>query len=324
MKGIRFIAGLTCMMVVAGSALAQAFPNKPLKVIIGYAAGGPTDLVARLVTQDMAARLGTTVVADNRPGASGVIALDALMASPPDGTTLQPLATPTVVSSILGGKAVDPATAFAPVGFIWDSAIQIEINPDAPMMSEVRSLRDLINVAKANPGKVYFTSAGTGSTGHLFGVRLGLESGVQWTHVGYKGLAPASVDMMAGRVHMVVGTVTNNEQMIKEGKIRVLAVSGPERDPRYPNAPSIVEAGFGDIAVTTWAGLITTAGAPKEIIDRLAQELRTTMQKPDLQAKIAGMAGLPRIGTTQEFATRVSKDYRDFARVIKEANIKVE
>jgi len=324
MKAIRFIAGLSCMTFVTCTALAQAFPSKPLRVLIGYAAGGPSDLVTRMVVQDMSARLGQQIVAENRTGASGMIALDALLASPADGYSIYQLATPTVVASVLAGRAVDPVASFAPLGFFYDSSIQIEINPEAPLMSNVRTVKDLIDVAKANPGKVNFTSAGAGSTGHLFGVRLGMAGGVQWTHVGYKGLAPAALDVMAGRVHMVVGTVGNDEQLIREGKIRMLAVTGPVRDPRYPTVPSMVEAGYGDLAVTTWAGLIVRAGTPSEATDRLAAELRTTMLKTDIQARVATMTGIPRMATPQEFGTRIANDYQNFARIIKEGNIKVD
>ena len=324
MKGIRFIACVASMVLFGSAAMAQGFPNKPIRVLIGYAPGGPTDLVTRLVVQDMATRMGQSVVAENRPGASGMIAIDALLASPADGYTIEVLATPTVVASILGGKAVDPAASFSYLGFLWDAGIPIQINPDAPYMANVRTMKDLVAAAKANPGKINYSSAGAGSTGHLFGARLAVETGIDWTHVGYKGMGPAGLDMMAGRLQMLVGRVGNDEQLIKDGKLRVLASTGPDRFPAFPDAPSMAEAGFADLAVTSWAGLVAPAATPKDILDRLSAELRTSLQKSDIAAKMTSTASPPKITSAQDFAGRVTRDYRDFARVIKAANIKVE
>ena len=324
MKSIRFMTCVAASLLFGGAAMAQGFPNKPIRVLIGYAPGGPTDLVTRIVVQDMAARMGQSAVAENRPGASGMIAIDALLASPADGYTIEVLATPTVVASILANKAVDPTASFSYLGFIWDAGIPIQINPEAPYMANVRTLRDLVAAAKANPGTINYSSAGAGSTGHLFGARFAVETGIDWTHVGYKGMGPAGLDMMAGRLQMLVGRVGNDEQLIKDGKLRVLASTGPDRVPAFPDAPSMIEAGFGDLTVTSWAGLIAPVGTPKEAVDRMAAELRTTLQKADIAAKMAATASPPKIAPVQDFSNRVTRDYRDFARVIKAANIKVE
>ena len=324
MKSIRFMTCVAASLLFGGAAMAQGFPNKPIRVLIGYAPGGPTDLVTRIVVQDMAARMGQSAVAENRPGASGMIAIDALLASPADGYTIEVLATPTVVASILANKAVDPTASFSYLGFIWDAGIPIQINPEAPYMAHVRTLRDLVAAAKANPGKINYSSAGAGSTGHLFGARFAVETGIDWTHVGYKGMGPAGLDMMAGRLQMLVGRVGNDDQLIKDGKLRVLASTGPDRFPAFPDAPSMIEAGFGDLAVTSWAGLIAPVGTPKEAVDRMAAELRITLQKADIAAKMAATASPPKIAPVQDFSNRVTRDYRDFARVIKAANIKVE
>ena len=324
MKSIRFMTCVAASLLFGGAAMAQGFPNKPIRVLIGYAPGGPTDLVTRIVVQDMAARMGQSAVAENRPGASGMIAIDALLASPADGYTIEVLATPTVVASILANKAVDPTASFSYLGFIWDAGIPIQINPEAPYMANVRTLRDLVAAAKANPGKINYSSAGAGSTGHLFGARFAVETGIDWTHVGYKGMGPAGLDMMAGRLQMLVGRVGNDDQLIKDGKLRVLASTGPDRFPAFPDAPSMIEAGFGDLTVTSWAGLIAPVGTPKEAVDRMAAELRTTLQKADIAAKMAATASPPKIAPVQDFSNRVTRDYRDFARVIKAANIKVE
>lgn len=304
---------------------AQAWPSKPIRIIVGFAAGGTADLIARAVGNDMATRLGQPLVVENKPGASGLIALDLLRESPADGYTLEQFVTPTIVASILANKAVpNPATAFTPIGFLYEGGIGVSLNPAAPLMANVYTLKDLIAVAKANPGKVFYSSAGTGSTGHLIGAMLAAATGVEWTHVGHKGVAPATVDLMAGRIAFAMLSVPNDKQLVKEGKLRLPFVTSAEREAKNPDVPSMVEAGFPELVTTTWAGIIAPAGLPKPIADRLTAELKTTVSKPEIRAAIVQTAPEARASTAEEFQRRYVKDYEVFARVIKVANIKVE
>jgi tripartite-type tricarboxylate transporter receptor subunit TctC len=315
---------LLSLMTAAGNALGQAFPSKPIRVIVGFAAGGPVDVAMRAVGNDMATRLGQPLVLDNKPGATGMIAFDMLRESPPDGYTVSPFATVTIVASILAGKAVpNPATAFTSLGYIYEAGIPFTLNPAAPHLANVRTLKDLVAAARANPGKVFFSSAGAGSSGHLVGSLLAHSNGVEFIHVGHKGIAPATIDLMAGRIGFIMASVVGDQQMVQEGKLRVLATTAANRSAKYPDVPSMVEAGFPELVTTTWGGLIAPAGTPKAIADRLSMELKTSMDKQDVRRVVNTMSEA-RNGTADEFQQRYVKDYEIFARVIKAANIKVE
>jgi tripartite-type tricarboxylate transporter receptor subunit TctC len=315
---------LLSLLTATGNALGQAFPSKPIRVIVGFAAGGPVDVAMRAVGGDMSTRLGQPLVLDNKPGATGMIAFDMLRESPPDGYTVSPFATVTIVASILAGKAVpNPATAFTSLGYIYEAGIPFTLNPAAPHLANVRTLKDLVATARANPGKVFFSSAGAGSSGHLVGSLLAHSNGVEFIHVGHKGIAPATIDLMAGRIGFIMASVVGDQQMVQEGKLRVLATTAANRSAKYPDVPSMVEAGFPELVTTTWGGLIAPAGTPKAIADRLSMELKTSMDKQDVRRVVLTMSE-PRSSTAEEFQQRYVKDYETFARVIKAANIKVE
>ncbi len=315
---------LLSLMTAAGNALGQTFPSKPIRAIVGYAAGGPVDVAMRAVGNDMSTRLGQPIVLDNKPGATGMIAFDMLRESPPDGYTVSPFATVTIVASILAGKAVpNPATAFTSLGYIYEAGIPFTLNPAAPHLANVRTLKDLVATARANPGKVFFSSAGAGSSGHLVGSLLAHSNGVEFIHVGHKGIAPATIDLMAGRIGFIMASVVGDQQMVQEGKLRVLATTAANRSAKYPDVPSMVEAGFPELVTTTWGGLIAPAGTPKAIADRLSMELKTSMDKQDVRRVVLTMSE-PRSSTAEEFQQRYVKDYDTFAKVIKTANIKVE
>jgi len=308
-----------------GSAFAQqasSYPSKPIRLMVGFPPGGPTDLICRVVAEDMAPRLGQPIVVDNRPGASGMLAHDALKSSPPDGHTLLVMAMPTMIATLIAGKAFNPKD-YTPLGFMWDSSFVILANPHSPYLSEVRTLKDLVAAVKANPGKINYSSTGHGSTGHMLGVQLGLINRMDWTHVGYKGVGPASLDLLAGRIGVLFSGLPNDNQLLQEGKVRAIGVSGPYRSPAYPDAPSMAESGFPEIAVTTWGGLVGPAGMPKSIADRLSAELKITMDKPEILAKVIS-TGAPRSGSARELTARMAKDYDYFSRAIKEGNIKAE
>ncbi len=327
MNRFKTFAGMllsASLFMTTGSAWSQAYPSKPIRAIVGYAAGGPVDVAMRAVGNDMSTRLGQPIVLDNKPGATGMIAFDMLRESPPDGYTVSPFATVTIVASILAGKAVpNPASAFVPLGYIYEAGIAFSANPASPHMANVHTLKDLVAAARANPGKIFFSSAGAGSSGHLVGSLLAYNNGVELIHVGHKGIAPATVDLMAGRIAFIMGSVVGDQQMVQEGKLRILATTAAARTDKYPNAPTMIESGFPDLVTTTWGGLIAPAGTPKAIADRLSAELKIAMEKQDVRRVVLTMSE-PRSSTAEEFQQRYLKDYDSFAKVIKAANIKVE
>ncbi|HXC39184.1 MAG TPA: tripartite tricarboxylate transporter substrate binding protein [Burkholderiales bacterium] len=325
MKRIAAVAlSLALSALAPAAAFAQAWPAKPIRAIVGFPSGGSADTAVRAAVNDMSTRLGQSMVVDSRPGATGMIALDAVKDAPPDGYTIGLLATPTIVASILAGRAVsNPAAAFTPIGYIWQAGLSITVNPAAPYMANVSTLRDLVAAAKANPGKIYYSSAGTGSSGHLLGVLLATSTGMDWSHVGYKGLAPATTDFMAGRISVIMGSVLNDLQLIKEGKLRVVANTAPAREPKYPDVPTVAEAGFPDLVFTSWGGLVGPGGLPKPVAERLSSELKTSMAKQEVQRVVTTMS-VPYTGSVDEFYKRYVADYDILARVVKVADIKME
>jgi tripartite-type tricarboxylate transporter receptor subunit TctC len=320
---MRLLLVLPLLLPVA-SASAQTFPSKPIRVILGFAAGGPSDLAVRTVGDDMARRLGQAVVVENRPGATGMIALDAMKDAPADGYTLQAFLTPTVVASILAGRAVpNPAAAFTPIGYIWQAGLSITVNPAAPFMVNVKTLKDLVAAAKASPGKISYSSAGTRSTGHLIGALLASSAGIDWTHIGYKGFGPATTDFMAGRLSVLFGSVTNDLELRQQGKLLILANTAPARPAKYPDVPTVAQAGFPELEITSWGGLIGPGGIPAPIARRLASELEAAIDKPDVQ-KVVNTMSIAYRGTADELQKRYLRDYEVYARVIREAKITVE
>jgi tripartite-type tricarboxylate transporter receptor subunit TctC len=322
----RFVQALGALAIgaaLAGPAAAQQFPTKPVKFLVGFAAGGPTDLAARFIAEGMSPSLGQPVVVENRPGASGQLAHDALKTSPADGYTFSFFMTPTIVSTIVSGKSISTAEITS-IGGIYDSVFIVLTNPNAPLMANVRTLKDLIDVVKANPGKVNYTSAGPGSTGHLFGARIGVAEKLQWEHIGYKGIGPASTDLMAGRVAVAFGNFPNDVQFIKEGKLRAIVTSGAQRMPRYPSAPALTETGYGNLGLGTWNGLAGPAGMPKGVTERLTAALRAFFDKKDLVEKVALHFPEPTFQSAEAFEKRAREDIEAISKVVKEAGIKPE
>jgi tripartite-type tricarboxylate transporter receptor subunit TctC len=322
-RQIRGVLALVCAALLASPAQSQTFPDKPIKLLIGWAAGGPTDVSARLFADVMSATLGQPVVMENRAGASGQIAHDVLKTTPADGYTIEIYTTPTVVGAILAGKTVTP-TEVAPIALTYDAGGGLIINPAAPYLANVQTVKDLIAVVKANPGKIPYTSAGTGTTGHLAGAWIGIAEGLKWEHIAYKGVAPASVDVVAGRVGVVFGQVTNDAQLIKEGKLRVISTTGVARLQKYPGTPSLAESGYGQYSMSSWGGFAAPAGTPRQTIDKLAASVRAAFDRPEIVAKLATQIPEPAFQPAEVMARRLREDIENFSRVIREAGIKAE
>ena len=317
------VFALLCGAILAGSAFGQAYPNKPIKMIVPFAAGGPTDIAARLIAEGMSANLGQQILADNRGAAGGQIAIEGLKASPPDGYTISLLLTPNIVSTLVSGKSI-AASDFTPIAFLYDSVFVTLVNPNAPLMSNVKTIKDLIEVVKANPGKVNYTSSGTGSTGHLFGARISAAQNLKWEHVGYKGLGPAAIDLMAGRIAVAFGNIPNDVQFIKEGKLRAVSTSGMTRMARYPETPSLAESGYPQLSIGTWGGIVGPAGMPKAMADRLSVAVRAFFDRPDLVEKVALNFPEPKYQGPDAVEKRIREDIDAMSKVIRESGIKAE
>jgi tripartite-type tricarboxylate transporter receptor subunit TctC len=319
-RGGRF-AALLCGAVFAGSAFAQAYPTKAVIMQVGFAAGGPTDIASRGIAQGMSPTLGQSVVVENRAGANGQIALEYVRRAAPDGYTIMPLLSTTLVAVLVAGKTISPEEV-TPIASIYDSNFVVLVNPNAPLMSDVKSLKDLIAVLKANPGKVDYTSAGTGSTGNLFGARMASALGLQWQHIGYNGLGPASTDLMAGRIAVAIGNFPQDVEYIKAGKLRAISTSGMSRMARYPEAQSLAEQGYPQLSLTTWGSIAGPAKLPKPVVDKLDAAVKGFFSQKDLVDKVALQFPEPTYQPASAIEKHLREDIEPLAKVVKDSGIK--
>jgi len=310
-------AGLACMVLAAPLA-AQDFPNRPLKIIQGFAPGGNADIIARVLSQEMAKGLGQPVVVEARPGAGGNIGADAVAKAPPDGyTMLLVTGGHTVSGALYKSLPYDPAESFEMIGIVTQFQFLILTRAD----SKYPSMAALLDAARSKPGSVTYGSAGVGATQHLVGELIANMAKVDLLHVPYKGDAAAFTGMLGGEVDFVAAPPTVALGQLKAGKVRVLAATGNTRWSGLPNVPTLVESGVAGFDVRSWAGLATTAGTPKAVVERLNAELQRVVKVPEVRAKLEEMGGEVAASTSAEMKARVVGDLQRWAKVIKDAKI---
>ena len=299
---------------------AQAYPTKNLRLVISYPPGGVSDLLARILAQKLGANLGQTVIVDNRPGGNFVIASDVVAKSPPDGYTLY-----MVVDSAF---TLNPLTIpklpynverdFAPISMVALQTLFMVANPKAPG----KDFNELLSYAKANPGKVTFGTSGF--VNQMVGEQLKVATGVNILHVPFKGSPPMLQSLLAGDIHFSITTFTPYANLVKEGKLRGLAVTGEERAPLSPDTPTLAELGHKALTYRQWFALCTTAGVPKPVMDRLIAETAKALNDPDLRQRFVA-AGVDAAPTTPAQMTAViRRDLEKWGKVIKAAGIKLE
>lgn len=302
---------------------AQSFPSKPLRVLVGFAAGGPTDLIARIVAPEMQARLGQSVIVENRPGASGAISIDAVKKADPDGHTLVMLVTPTVLNYHFLGQAFDAAKDVAPIGMIYLPYNIIVTNPQVAAVASIRSLSDLVAAARAAPGALNYTSAGNGSMGHLTAERISNTSGIKMQHVAYKGAGPAVQDVLAGIVPVMFGDSTTVLPHVRSGRLRALAVSSASRQRDVPEIPTLGESGYAGMVADPWGGLATTPGTPQAAIDRLSGDLKAVLERPEVIDRLrSSAASIATYMSPRDFAAYANRDFEVWGKVIRDNGIK--
>jgi tripartite-type tricarboxylate transporter receptor subunit TctC len=304
-------------------AIAQAYPSKPIKLIVPFPAGGSSDLFARTIARKMVDGLGQQIVVENRPGAGGTIGVEATSKSAPDGYTIawgtvSALALAPVVYPALG---YDPNKSLAPIGMAVSAPFLVVVNQSTP----VNSLKELIDYAKAKPGALNFASVGNGSLSHFAGEHFKALAGVNIVHVPYKGVAPAVVDLLGGQVQIMFDQLASFRlQMFQSGKFRALAVAGPVRLPQLPSVPTAAEAGLPGFEVTSWAGLIAPGGTPAEIIRRLNAELQAALVTKEM-VELTQAQGLETSGGSPErFAAAIHNEISTWSRVAKASGFKMD
>lgn len=315
-------AAFAALLAVAPTtARAQDYPTRPIRLVVPQPAGGPTDIVARLVGQKLSERLGQQVVIDNKPGAGSNIGTDIVAKAPKDGYTLVVGTVQHIVNPYLfAALPFDPVKDFAPVSLMTKAHIVLVVNPDVP----VKTVRELVTWAKAQPGGISWASAGNGSTSHLALEAFKAETGVPATHVPYKGTQPALTDVIGGRVPVMFDGVVTSLPQIKAGKLRPLAVASLSRSPLLPDVPTMTEAGVAGFEAVGLAGILAPAGTPPAIVDRLSKEIAAILRTPDVRSQLETM-GLEVVASTPaEFTAYIDADSRKWGKVIKDAGIKVD
>ena len=310
-------------LTATNSVWAQTYPNRPIKVIVPFPAGGPTDGVARIISDRLSAVLGQSIVIENRGGgAGGSVGAKVVASADPDGYTV--LITPG--GSLTSGPAVhsnigyDPIKAFAPVCLLTESPQIMSVHPDVP----ARTLLELVAYAKANPGKIIWGSQGFGTSPHLLAEMFRLEAGVNIVHVPYRGTAPVLSAILAGEIQMIADASTTSLPHIQAGKIRPIAVPMAERFSKLPDVQTTAEAGYPKLRAPFWLGVVVPAGTPPAIIDRLNAAFRESLSPPETRARLASLGAEVKIGTPGEFGKLITDELAQWTAVAKAANIKVD
>ncbi len=304
-------------LALAGSAVAQDYPNRTLKIVQGFAPGGNADTIARILAQEMSKSLGKMVIVEAKPGAGGTIASDIVAKAPPDGYTLLLMTGGHAVSGALYKKlSFHPVESFQPISTVSVFPFVIAVRSDGDA-----ALQALIQRDKAKSGSVSFASAGIGTTQHLTGELLSSSAGAKFLHVPYKGDAAATVALLGGEVDFVVAPPTAVLPHIRAGKLRALAVTGATRWKSLPDAPTVAESGIAGFDVGSWLGIGTTAGVPQQVIVRLSSEVQHAIGSPEVRAAIEAAGSEVKGSTPDELRTRIGDEVRRWNRVITDANI---
>jgi tripartite-type tricarboxylate transporter receptor subunit TctC len=317
---LQLAAGAACLPAVSQFAWAQPYPARPVRVIVGFSAGGTTDMAARIAAQWLSERLGQQFIVENRPGAAANLAAEAVVRSPADGyTLLATSSTNTINAALYKNLNFNFINDITMVAGIVRSPLVLEVHPSVP----ARTLPDFMSYVKANPGKISIASFGTGTISHVTGALFKMVAGIEMVHVPYRGSAPMVTDLLSGQVEAAFDNLPASIAHIKAGKLRPLAVTTKTRSQALPDTPTMDEflPGF---EVSAWAGLGAPKNTPPEIVDMLNREINAGLADPAIKARIANLGGTEFISSPAELETFVTKQTEERARIIREANIKPE
>ena len=316
-----FLAAVTAAHAQVASKGAGAYPTRPIRLIVPFAPGGSNDIMARLAGQKLSETLGTQVVVDNRAGGSGIIGTDIAAKAAPDGYTVLMMSLTFAVNPSLYSKLpYDTEKDLAPVTLVASAPLMLVVHPSIP----AKSVQELIAYAKANPGKLNFGSGGPGTTPHLAGEMLKMMAGVKMTHVPYKGGGPALNDLIGGQIQLMLENIPSTLPHAKSGRLRALAVSGLKRSALVPDLPTLDEAGLKGYEIVGWNGLFVPAGTSRQIVTRLHGDIAKALAQPDVKERLATMGAEPVGNSPEAFRAFVKAEIVKWAKVVKEAGLKVE
>jgi tripartite-type tricarboxylate transporter receptor subunit TctC len=315
---LRVAVGAAALPTLSRFARAQAYPSRPVRIIVGAPAGGGIDVTARLIGQWLSERLGQQFVIENRPGAGGNIAAEVVIRAPPDGYTLFLVTPANAINATLYEKlSFDFINDISPVGALMRVPLVIVVNPSLG----ARTVPEFIAYAKANPGKVNMGLGGTGGVDHVAGELFKMETGVNMTLVPYRGLAPALTDLIGGQVQVLFSSITAAIEYIRTGKLQALAVTSAVRAAALPNLPTVGEFVPG-VEASQWYGVAAPKGMPAEIVGKLNQEINAGLADPKLKARLADLGGIVIAGSPTDFARLITDETEKWGKVIRAANIK--
>ena len=326
MKTISYIAPLlvacSAISTISTTSAEAAYPDRPIRLVISSAVGGSPDIVTRVLAVELIKQMGQQIVIDNRPGAAQTIGTEMVVRANPDGYTIGYAneVTLAINKTLLSRQPYDPDKDLALIGQFLSTHNLLAVHPSLP----VKSVRDLIDHAKKNPGKMLNASAGNGTTGHLGGELFKIMTGTQIVHVPYKGSPQGVQDLIAGQVQLMFDNLTSISPSVKSGKLRGLGVSGPKRSPVFPDLPTISEAGVPGYVTTAWGGLVAPLNTPRDIISKWNTETNRALQSPQLKERYAAIDAEPVGGSVAEFAAFVKAESVKWGEVVKKSGAKLD
>lgn len=311
-----------CAFLFAASVCAQDYPNKVVRIVVPYPAGGTTDIMARLLSQKLAEGLGQSVIVDNKPGAGGGVGTAFVAKSAPDGYT--------IVFGNIGPNAINPSIYknlqydaekdFVPIS-VFSTVPFILVVPAA---SPARNLKELIELGRSSGGKLNFGSVGIGSVSHVTGELFNALAGTKFAHIPYKGGAPALIGVMQGEVSMMFATSLEATPHLRSGRLRAMGISSARRSSVAPEIPTLAEAGLPGFEVSVWFGLLAPAGTPPAVVDRLNREIGRVLDDAEVKARLAELAAVPQHTTSDEFARMIRADIAKWAKIVRDTGVKAE
>lgn len=321
---LGFWSALATAVLLAGTsggANAQAWPSRPIRFVVPVAPGGATDATARILKEPISKALGVPIIVENKPGGAGVIATEWVVHSPPDGYTFAIVYTSHAGNpALLESVPYDSIKDITPVAFVWRAYLAFAVNKDVP----INNLAELIARAKAEPGKLSFATGGVGQASHFAGARLEQVAGIKLTHVPYRGAGPALLDVLGSHVPILVSNISVAAPEAATGRLRLLAVTSPERSPIFPEVPTVAESGFPGYQISEWFGFIGPAGLPDDIVNRMNKAINDAARSPDVVAMFNTMGLVVTLTTPAGFKDILAEETKVTADIIRKGNIKVQ
>jgi tripartite-type tricarboxylate transporter receptor subunit TctC len=322
MKYLTLLAVLISGAVISTAATAQTYPTKAMRLVVPQAPGGGNDTIARMIGNKLTQSVKQQVVVDNRAGAGGLIAAEYVAKSPPDGYTLLlgNVATLTIIPNVQKNVPYDPFKDFEPVSLIASAPLLVTVHPSLP----VTSIKQLIALAKAKPGALNYASNGVGSSTHLATELFKVMTGTSMTHVPYKGLSPATTDLLSGQVQVMFSSAVAMLPHVKSGRLRGIAMTGSTRSKAIPEVPTVAESGVKDYEAGSWYGILVPARTDRAIVDTLSREIASAVRSADIQDRLINEAVIPVGSTPAQFAAHIKKEHARVAQVVKATGAKFE